>query len=282
MRNSSISLTITAVAAAAALMGAGVSGPVAHADTVTAGLAALPSAGTGQVVLAVNTPNPSGGGGYSSGSSSSNQLTYYASQYNMVWIGQTFTTGNNADGYELNSISVYDQYENGVGFPNGSQMSMNVFTPNASSMLFTGSATVSSGAGANGSWIQYTFSTPVNLAANTLYAFDYNTASGYAAMGLNVGNGTGPVTNEPGTGSASEQLATFANSSSTAPTYWTGANWGHLSDSAAVSASNDPTDMYTDNASFEVIASPVPEPASIGIFAAGGVGLLLWRKRRNA
>jgi hypothetical protein len=282
MRNSSISLTITAVAAAA-LMAAGVSGPAVHADTVTAGLTALPTAGTGQVVLAVNTPNPSGGGGYSSnGTSSNNQLNYYASQYNTVWNGQTFTTGNNADGYTLNSISVYDQYEQGPGFPNGSTMYMNVFTPNASSMLYNSSATVSTGAGGNGSWIQYTFTTPVQLAANTLYAFDYNTGSGYAAMGLNVGNGTGPATNEPGTGSASEQLATFANSTSTAPTYWTGANWGSLNNSAAVSASNDPTDVYTDNASFQVIASPVPEPASIGIFAVGGLGLLLWRKRRSA
>lgn len=279
MRVSRVLVLSSAIAAATTMVGAG----VLRADTVSAGLTAVPSAGAGQVVLAVNTPNPIGGGGYSANGTSPQALNYYASQYNTQWNGQTFTTGNNADGYQLNSISVYDQYEQGGAFPANGKMDLNVFVPNASSMLFSGAATVSSGAGANGTWIEYSFSTPVHLAAGTLYAFDYNTSLGYAAMGLNVGNGTGPVTNQPGTGSASEQLATFATSTSTAPTYWTGTNWGSLSNSQAVSPSSDPTDVFTDNASFEVIATAqTPEPASIGILAVGGMALLLWRKRRIA
>ncbi len=261
-----------------------------HADTVVAGIGsdtAAPSAGAGQTVLAVNLPDPNGSAGYSANgnlSATPPTLNYYASQYNTFVNGQTFTTGSNPGGYAIDSISVYDQWEQAGAFPNGGTMDLNVFVPNASSMLFSGSATVGTGAGANGSWVQYQFSSPLMLAANTTYAFSYQTQSGFAAMGFNVGNGTGISSPYFGNGTANEQLATFSSLTSTAPTYWTGdTGWGKLNNSAPVSGNNDPTDVFTDNASFEVIGSSVvPEPTSYLMMGAGMAGAAMCLRRRRA
>ena len=164
---------------------------------------------------------------------------------------------------------------------------MNVFTPGASSMLYSGSATVGATGGSSGTWVTYTFSTPVGLLPNTLYAFSYDTNSGYSAMGLSVGNGSSSTATEPGTGSISEQLATFGSATTTTPTYWTGANWGSLSNSTPVSSTNDPSDVFTDNAEFYVVGaaatSPVPEPSAALIIAAAGIagGFLLRPRLRR-
>ena len=253
---------IAALCAAGALAAAGVT----KADTVNNVGATLAAPAGGQVVIA---GNPIDGNGNSSGGT----LNYY----NNAWAGETFTTGNNAAGYQLNSIAVYDQYEQGAGWASGVTETMNVFTPGAANMLYTGTGTVGT-AGASGNWIVYTFSTPVTLAANTLYAYSENVSSGYSAMGLTVGNGT-----SSGTGSASSQLATFASGTSTAPTYWTGAGWGSNPAAAPVSSTNDPTDVFTDNAEFQIVGTPVvatPEPAALGLLAVGGLGFLLRRSRK--
>ena len=270
MRNSSTNLMVTTIAAAAALC----LGATLRADTIATSIKTTPSAGTGQLIIA---SNPLDGNNNSSGGA----LNYYDNQ----WIGQTFTTGNNADGYELDSISVFDQYEQGGGFASANAISMNVFTPGASSMLYSGNATVGATGGSSGTWVTYTFSTPVGLMPDTLYAFSYDTNKGYSAMGLSVGNGSNSTATEPGTGSISEQLATFGSATNTTPAYWTGANWGSLSDSTKVSSTNDPSDVFTDNAEFYVIGaaatSPVPEPsaAMMMIAAAGIAGGLLLRPR---
>ncbi len=253
---------IAALCAAGALAAAGVT----KADTVNnvgASLAPLPGS---QVVIA---GNPLDGNGNSSGGT----LNYY----NNAWAGETFTTGSNAAGYQLNSIAVFDQWEQNAGWASGVTETMNIFTPGASSMLYTGTGTVGT-AGGNANWIVYTFSTPVTLAANTLYAYSENVSSGYSAMGLTVGNGT-----SSGTGSASSQLATFGSGTNTTPTYYTGAGWGSNPAAVAVSSTNDPTDVFTDNAEFQVAGTPIvatPEPAAIGLFAGGGLGLLLLKKRK--
>lgn len=272
MRHFTTSLMVTAVAATAVL---GV-GATLRADTIAASVSTTPSAGSGQLIIA---SNPLDGKQNSSGGA----LNYYDNQ----WIGQTFTTGNNADGYEVNSVSVFDQFEQGAGFGPGNVISMNVFTPGGSSVLYNGSATVGTTGGTSGTWVTYTFGTPVGLLPNTLYAFSYDTNKGYSAMGLSVGNGASSTSTEPGTGSVAEQLATFGSATNTTPTYWTGTNWGSLSDGTKVSATNDPSDVFTDNAEFYVIGtaatSPVPEPSSVWILAAAGVvgGLLVRRRLRS-
>jgi hypothetical protein len=238
--------------------------------------------------------NPTDGQGNSSGGA----INYYSNQN----VGQTFTTGSNADGYMLNSIAVWDQWEQGNGYTPGYVETMNVFQPTTGAtsgpILYTGTATVGT-AGVNGSWVVYTFSTPPQLQANTLYAYSFDVNNGYSAMGLSVGNGSYTSTANPGTGTASSQLATFEipnpNSTSTnplpdifttTPTYWTGAAWGSNPTPAAVSATNDPTDVFTDNAEFQIIGTPattpIPEPAPLAIMALAGLAVLAIKRRKTA
>ncbi len=248
---------------------------VVRADTVNGNVTALPTPTGSQVVIA---GNPTDGQGNSSGGA----INYYSNQ----WIGQTFTTGTNADGYMLNSIAVWDQWEQGNGYTPGYVEAMNIFQPTSGAtsgpILYSGTATVGN-AGANGTWVVYTFTTPPQLQANTLYAYSFDVNNGYSAIGLSVGNGRAA---QPGTGSATEQLATFGSATTTTPTYWTGAAWGSNPTPNAVSATNDPTDVFTDNAEFQIIGTPattpIPEPATVGIFAAGAVALLTLRRRKNA
>lgn len=242
-----------------------------RADTVNGGVTSLPTPTGSQMVIA---GNPTDGQGNSSGGS----INYYSNQ----WIGQTFTTGANADGYLLNSIAVWDQWEQGNGYTSGYVEAMNVFQPTtgatAGPILYSGTATVGA-AGVNGTWVVYNFSTPPQLQANTLYAYSFDVNNGYSAIGLSVGNGSSSTSTMPGTGSASEQLATFGSATTTTPTYWTGAAWGSNPAPAAVSSTNDPTDVFTDNAEFQIIGTPattpIPEPATMAILAVGAVALLM-------
>ncbi len=237
-----------------------------RADVVNNVGATLSPLSAGQIVVA---SNPLDGNGNSSGGS----LNYYNNQF----VGQTFTTGNNSGGYQLNSVSVWDQWEQSGGFASGNTITLNIFTPGATSMLYTGTGTVAT-AGSNGAWITYTVTAPVTLAANTLYAYSIGTNNGYSALGLTVGDGA-----SSGAGSASSQLATYGyTATGTTPTYWTGANWGTNPAAAAVSATNDPTDVFTDSAEFQVVATPVtavPEPASLAVFSLGSLALLVGCRR---
>lgn len=253
---------------------------IVHADTVNGNVTALPTPAGSQVVIA---GDPTDGQGNSSGGA----LNYYSNQ----WIGQTFTTGANADGYMLNSIAVWDQWEQGTGYTTGYVETMNVFQPTSGAtsgpILYTGTATVGN-AGANGTWVVYTFTTPPQLQANALYAYSFDVNHGYSAIGLSVGNGSyNTLASQPGTGSSTAQLATFGSPTTTTPTYWTGAAWGSGNPTPTkVSATNDPTGVFTDNAEFQIIgtpaSTPIPEPATIGIFAIGAVGLLMLRRRKSA
>ena len=280
---------VSAACAAGMVLSTGAS--AARADTVNGGVSALPTPTGAQVVIA---DNPTDGQGNSSGGA----INYYSNQ----WAGQTFTTGSNADGYMLNSIAVWDQWEQGNGYTPGYVETMNVFQPTtgatAGPILYTGTATVGT-KGVNGSWVVYNFSTPPQLQANTLYAYSFKVNNGYSAIGLSVGNGSSSTASEPGTGSASAQLATFEipnpNSTSTTPlpdiftttpTYWTGAAWGTNPTPAAVSATNDPTDVFTDNAEFQIIGTPattpIPEPAPLAMMALAGLAVLATNRRKTA
>ncbi len=279
---------ISAACVAALMLGAGAS--ATRADTVNGGVASLPTPTGSQVVIAGNPTD-------SQGNSSGGAINYYSNQN----VGQTFTTGTNADGYMLNSIAVWDQWEQGNGYTSGYVETMNVFQPTTGAtsgpILYTGTATVGT-AGVNKSWVVYTFSTPPQLQPNTLYAYSFDVNNGYSAIGLSVGNGSYSSTANPGTGTASSQLATFEipnpNSTSTnplpdifttTPTYWTGAAWGSNPAPAAVSATHDPTDVFTDNAEFQIIGTPattpVPEPATVGLFALGSLAVVMLRRRNR-
>ncbi len=280
MRASKVNI-VAAAGLAGMVLVAGAS--AVRADTVNGNISALPTPSGSQVVIAVN---PTDGNGNSSGGT----LNYYSNQ----WFGQTFTTGSNADGYLLNSIAVLDQYEQSHGWASGNTVTLNVFQPTTGAtsgpVLYTGTTTVSA-AGANGKWVVYSLSAPPQLAPNTLYAYAMNSqgTNAYSAMGLTVGNGSSSTASQPGTGSATGQLATFRTSTgafTTTPAYWTGAGWGSNPAAAQVSATNDPTDVFTDNAEFQIIGTPattpIPEPATVGIFAAGAVALLILRRRKSA
>ncbi len=256
---------------------------IVHADTVNGNVAALPSPAGSQVVIA---SNPTDGQGNSSGGA----LNYYSNQ----WFGETFTTGNNPNGYLLNSLGVWDQWEQSKGWASGNTVTVNLFEPTTGAtsgpVLYTGNATVGT-AGANGTWVVYDFSTPPQLSPNTLYGYAINSQgpNAYSAMGLSVGNGSYSDGAQPGTGSATGQLATFRTSTgafTTTPTYWTGAAWGSNPTPTPVSATNDPTGVFTDNAEFQIIGTlattPIPEPATVGIFAVGAVALLILRRRKSA
>lgn len=267
--------TVSAACLAGMMLAAGAS--AARADTVNGNISALPTPSGSQVAIAVN---PTDG----QGDSSDGALNYYSNQ----WFGQTFTTGTNADGYLLNSIAVLDQWEQSNGWASGNTVTLNVFQPTtgatSGSVLYTGNTTVST-AGSNGTWVVYNLSTPTQLAPNTLYAYAMNSQGTNAySMGLSIGNGT-----STGTGSAAGQLATFSTSTgafTTTPTYWIGAGgWGSVSPTP-VSATNDPTDVFTDNAEFQIIGTPattpIPEPAPLAMMALAGLAVLAIKRRKTA
>jgi hypothetical protein len=112
--------------------------------------------------------------------------------------GQTFTTGANANGYAVSSIWVkhvgytantattYSQIPNGatftlrmtdpaqagtVGF---ALVSETYTTTGAEPNIPAGFAATANG---TGTWFRFTFDTPVNLAANTVYGFDLTTGT---------------------------------------------------------------------------------------------------------
>ena len=268
-------VTIVAAACAAGMVLVA-SAPASRADTVNAGIASLPTPTGSQIVLAANPVDNNGNG-------SAGTLNYYSNSL----IGQTFTTGSNADGYMVNSIAVYDQWEQGTGFATGNVVTMNLFQPTTGAtvgpVLYTGTGTVGTPGGGT-SWVVYTFSTPPVLQPNTLYAFSYQANNGYSGMGITVGNGT-----NSGTGSPSQQLATFYGASPTTPTYYTGNSWwgtGWVDQGKAVSATNDPTDVFTDNSEFQIIGTPattpVPEPAPLAMMALAGLAALAIKRRKPA
>ncbi|NNM86793.1 MAG: PEP-CTERM sorting domain-containing protein [Phycisphaerales bacterium] len=255
------SLAVLSMGLAAGVV-ATLTGSTLQADTMNDVGPSLNSLTGNQVQIAYN---PTNGKGYSSAGT----LDYY----NNNNVGNTFTTGTNPAGYSLDSISVWDQWEQSSGFANGNIISMKVFKPGAGSTLFTGTATVGTAPALNGSgWMTYTFASGPTLSANTLYAYSLNTNHGYSALGLTVGDGS-----TYGSGTASEQLATFSSGSpGTTPTYWTGAGWG----SAPAATSVLLTHGYTDNAEFQVVGTLAPEPTSLSLLGVGALALLLAKRSR--
>ena len=105
--------------------------------------------------------------------------------------GQTFTTGSNAGGYNLNAVTMRTRVDQNsttsawtvrVGAIGGTNFS--VLTSEAA----TGVAIPN---GNPGAWATWTFDAPVMLDANTLYAFDVDSAGG-GFISMNSADNVGP------------------------------------------------------------------------------------------
>lgn len=137
----------------------------------------------------------------------------YVAHDNTACLGQTFTTGNDPSGYELNSIS-FEQVTNGGQYGGtyaqnlaGGSLGYRVFSLSGStigSVLATESSISitpimtwehPNPAGSGAWWVTITFASPITLAANTQYAFDLQPDSaGQFYMewdGTNVSNFSG-------------------------------------------------------------------------------------------
>jgi hypothetical protein len=156
---------------------------------------------TGSATDGTNVSDSNGNGGGDDG------FTYVA--HDRPNQGQTFTTGANASGYAVSSIWVkhvgYSANTGGTTYsqiPNGSTFTLRMTDPaQAGDVGFalvtetyttTGAepnipAAFAATANGTGTWFRFTFDTPVNLAANTVYGFDLTTGSGYFEL---AGTGT--------------------------------------------------------------------------------------------
>jgi uncharacterized protein len=130
------------------------------------------------------------------------QGTYIAN--NRPHQGQTFTTGSNVEGYQVNAIWLKHVHYSGNTVPsywqtgNGGSLTVRVTQPSAASsgafaldsesVATTGSETgapnnlapkaaVTNSASGTGIWVRFAFDTPVALAANTQYGFDVTSGS---------------------------------------------------------------------------------------------------------
>ena len=258
---------LTLTLAAAALAGS------AHAGTVTYATTA-PTA-TGTDVLISNLIGTTAGTGNVSGvSGASGPYTYVAADQGAQ--GQFFTTGSNASGYTLNSISLQNvTYATYYQTSMPSTFTVRVTQPGVASALavlgyetapVTGNEANSFGDGhygaiGTGRYITFNLANPVTLAANTQYGFDV----GSTAPDFFETNGTNSSTAYGG-----------GNAYTTGSKGVAGASAINDSGARVFAADLTPT-------------SPVPEASttlSFGLLLAGGgllgVRGLVARKRRAA
>lgn len=146
---------------------------------------------------AVDGANVRDGGTYANGGGN-DAFTYVA--FDRRNQGQTFTTGANASGYGISAIWIkhagysantdltYYQQPNGSVFTirvtDPSQAGTAGFALDSETYTITGAEAnklpggFANSANGTGTWFRFTFDTPVNLAANTVYGFDLTTGSG--------------------------------------------------------------------------------------------------------
>jgi hypothetical protein len=174
--------------------------------------------------------------------------------------GQTFTTGDNADGYNLNAVTL--QVSTGFGYdsqPNTGPYNIQVGSVSGTVLtpITTVTTPVLTPIAYMGNYVTVTFSSPVHLAANSVYGFD---------AGIPAGNGGFvPAKNDgnPFSGGAAYSSGTVIGTpnNSTLSFYNSSDRVFHL----------------------DMVAGPaVPEPSTIVLLTAGMVGLLAyaWKKRK--
>ncbi len=163
--------------------------------------------------------------------------------------GETFTTGA-LPTYNLNSITVLDASEHG-GFKGGTTLTLGLYSmagnvPTAMDVL---NAVIPVGTGAaSGDFIQLALGSPILLKGNTVYGYSLLNNNGYSGLGVDSAND------------------------------YTGGQLGMFGNGALTAYPGSP------NAIFDVglSAGPVPEPASLGILAFGGLATLLLVRRNKA
>jgi hypothetical protein len=191
------------------------------------------------------------------GSPSGNTTINYFTNNSGAPAGETFTTGTNTAGYLLNSITVLDASESG-GFADGTSITVNVSSVNGSnfSTLAILNGTVATGtAAASGDYLKINLTSPITLAANSVYGYSLVTGAGYSGLGV-----------DPNADYAGGQLAMFT------PGGASNLFGGTLT-----------TSTLTPNAIFDVGLTPVsavPAPATLAIFGLGGLAMLGLKRRR--
>ena len=182
-------------------------------------------------------------------------INYYTN--NSAAAGETFTTGSNASGYLLHSITVLDASEYG-GFADGTPITVNLSSVSGSTFstlaILTGSVATGTTA-ATGDYLQLKLANPMTLAANSVYGYSLATGAGYSGLAV-----------DPNADYAGGKLVMFTPSSSNV-------FGGTLTSSS-----------LTPNAIFDASLTPisaVPDAPTLALLAVGGVALL-GLKRRNS
>ena len=109
-----------------------------------------------------------------------------------LWPGQTFTTGPNADGYQLASVSIKTAgVDDGGGYGNPQIFHLYLYSVSGSTATLLAHFTNYS-SHVDGDWVQWNLgANPLPLDANSTYAFGFGrdtNGSGYAGLGNAGGN----------------------------------------------------------------------------------------------
>ena len=157
--------------------------------------------------------------------------------------GQSFTTGSNVGGYQINSVTLRSLSTN-----SGSQFNVVVGTLSGSTLTQIGTTEFATPPSySNGQYITFTFDTPLTLAANTTHAFLWGSAG-----------------------------AGFITSNNTDGTVYTGGTAISSGDNNVPDLNNVITRSV--DRTFHVDLVAVPEPSSALLAILGGCFLL--RRRR--
>jgi hypothetical protein len=199
--------------------------------------------------------------------SAGNDAATYVPMDRDVAQGQTFTTGGFAGGYILNGFwlqhVLYQVYQGNGTFWNvntaGAQLTFRLLDPIGDTALASSSYTITGtepnnfagNVGLNnvgtGTWMYFTFDSPITLSANTSYGLDLQTGTSpnfYFEL-------------------AGDNTDVYAGGSAYSTTR----------------AGTTPT-MDTGDRVFDVSLTPVPEPSTLALIGFGGLALLL--RRRSA
>ncbi len=172
--------------------------------------------------------------------------------------GQLFTTGSNAQGYTLTSVTLKDLNEQG-GLTNNNPVGLDIVAINGASYTIIGRYTGSVSSVGTGDYVTISVPTGLTLNADTQYGFFVFSAYASHASGYGTGN------TNPYTGLALDTSATD----------YIGGN---------IAAFNSNGTFVSDpnlQSIFDVgLTAVVPEPASLAIFGIGAMGLLGLGRRK--